>query len=221
MSWGLAQVLAGNLAARFAADLACDRAMPGGRGYDVDGRLHITVANISKAAVNPYRGEEIPEWQDLGLQPSRVYQMFRDPEELKKSASSFDNIPILSRHIPVTAVDHSPNLVIGATGSDAAFEAPFLTNSLVIWTQAAIDAIESGATTDLSAAYRYEPDMTAGSFEGQRYDGVMRRLVGNHVALVDNGRVAGAVIGDAAMRSRKFSTPAHRAVLPPHIRIGA
>jgi uncharacterized protein len=78
--------------------------------------------------------------------------------------------------------------VIGSTGTDAAFETPYLRNSLVVWARDAIEDIESEIKKELSSAYRYRADMTPGTYEGMPYDGVMRDIVGNHVALVDSGR---------------------------------
>src|SRR5262245_58694800 len=60
------------------------------RSYDQDGRLHIAVANISKANICPYRGDEIPDHEGLKLDPNRIYQLFRDPDELAKGAASFN-----------------------------------------------------------------------------------------------------------------------------------
>jgi Uncharacterized protein conserved in bacteria (DUF2213) len=50
--------------------LAFDRASV--RTYDRDGRLHVEVTNISKAAVNPYIGREIPDWRALGLDAASI-----------------------------------------------------------------------------------------------------------------------------------------------------
>jgi Uncharacterized protein conserved in bacteria (DUF2213) len=52
--------------------LAFDRASV--RTYDRDGRLHVEISNISKAAVNPYIGREIPDWKALGLDPDKGLQ---------------------------------------------------------------------------------------------------------------------------------------------------
>jgi hypothetical protein len=178
--------------------LAFDRASV--RTYDRDGRLHVEITNISKAAVNPYIGREIPDWQALGLDPNKVYKLLRDPDELAKAAPTFNNIPLLSRHVPVTADDHKPDLVIGSTGTDADFDGSHLRNSLVVWARDAIDDIESDVKKELSAAYRYRADMTPGTYEGEPYDGVMRDLVGNHVAIVREGRAGSSVVvGDAAI----------------------
>jgi hypothetical protein len=185
--------------------LAFDRAMSSGRFYDADGRLHVGGSNISRAEVNGYTGREIPDWQKLGLSPWRVYQVFRDPVELEAAAPSFDGVQLLSRHIPVDANDHRPDLVVGAV-SNPVFEFPFLKADLVIWSASATGSVESGEKAGLSAAYRYVALIEPGTFEGVPYELRMTSLCGNHVALVDSGRVAGAVIGDSAMRSRRVPT---------------
>lgn len=168
------------------------------RSYDRDGRLRVEITNISKAAVNPYVGHEIPGWQELGLESEKIYQLFRDPHELEKAAPTSNCIPLLSKHVAVTADDHQPEIVIGSTGTDAIFEAPFLRNSLMLWARDGIDAVESGEQKELSCAYHYRADMTPGDFEGKSYDGVMRDIVFNHVALVEEGRAgADVVVGDS------------------------
>ena len=176
--------------------LAFDRATV--RNRDADGRLHVEITNISKSNVCPYVGHEIPAWQELGLEAGRIYNLLRDPAELERAAPTFNNLPLLSDHIPVSAAAHHPELVIGSTGTDAVFEPPYLKNSLVVWAALAISDIEAGMKKELSSAYRYRADMTPGVFEGVRYDGVMRDIVGNHVALVKEGRAgADVVVGDS------------------------
>ncbi|MGY0790951.1 DUF2213 domain-containing protein [Azospirillum argentinense] len=167
------------------------------RTKDADGRLRVERANISKAVVNPYLGREIPGWEALGLLPDRAYRLLRHPDELARAASSFNALPLLDTHVPATAWDHPKGKVVGTTGTDAAFEAPYLTNSLAVWTADAIAGIEDGTRKELSCGYRYDPDMTSGTWEGQPYDGVMRNIQGNHVALVREGRAGPDVAVDA------------------------
>lgn len=176
--------------------LAFDRASV--RSVDEDGRLHVEITNISKATVNPYYGREIPEWQRLGLNPDKVYQLLRDPAELEKGADTFNNLPLLSCHEPFTVDTYDPEDVVGATGTDAEFVAPFLRNSLVVWDAVAIAGIDTGDQRELSCAYRYDADMTPGVYENQPYDGVMRNIRGNHIALVEKGRAGpDVVVGDS------------------------
>lgn len=176
--------------------LALDRASV--RSLDVNGHLHVERSNISKAMVNPYFGKEIPDAKELGLDENRIYQLLRDPEELAKAADTFNNLPILSKHLQTwSAQTPQKQLIIGSTGTDAAFDAPFLHNSLVLWDAAAIRDVESEEARELSCAYRYVADMTPGTYEGAAYDGVMRELRGNHVALVGAGRAGpDVIVGD-------------------------
>lgn len=179
--------------------IALDRASV--REIDEDGRLHVEITNISKATVNPYVGKEIPGHEELGLEPDKVYQLLRDPEELAKAASSFNKQPVLSVHVPVFAADYaeqSQKYTIGATGEQAEFVYPYLRNSLSIWDGQSIALIQSGEKKELSCGYHYEPDMTPGIYEGQNFDGVMRNIRGNHVAVVVDGRCGpDVVIGDS------------------------
>ena len=75
-----------------------------------------------------------------------------------------------------------------------------MTNSLVVWAGPYIEKIESEVQKELSSAYRYEADMTPGNADGVPYDGVMRGIIGNHVALVEEGRAGpDVVVGDSAV----------------------
>jgi len=177
------------------ANLALDASM---RYYDAYKRLHVRMANISKANICPYIGSEIPLWEELGLRPDKIYYLYRSSDELRKAAHSFNNIQIMSLHIGVSADDPHKNVVAGSTGTDANFDGEYLRNSLVIWDGNDIRDIESGRKLQLSCGYGYYPDMSPGSFLGQHYDGVMRDIVGNHVAIVAEGRAGpDVVIGDA------------------------
>lgn len=150
------------------ARLAFDRSV---RRYDQDGRLHVATAAISKANVCAYYGYEIPNAERLGLEPNRLYRLYRDPAELAKEASTFNNIPILSRHVPISADATRPDPIVGSAGTDAVFRHPYLLNSLVVWDRAAIDGTEDETQRQLSSAYRYVADMTPGQVSGQTFDG--------------------------------------------------
>jgi hypothetical protein len=182
--------------------LAMDRA-PSVRFRDANGYLHVETSNISKANVCPYFGREIPAWQELSLEPDRIYQLYRDPAELAAAAETFNNVPLLSAHVPVIPEQGLPDdLIIGSTGTDAEFDGTYLRNSLVVWCVGAQDAIEAERKKELSCGYRYRADMTRGvTPEGLQFDGVMREIAGNHVALVIEGRAGpDVVIGDEIMK---------------------
>ena len=158
------------------------------RRYDADGKLHVELTPISKANVCLYYGKEIPEWEALGLEADKAYRLLRDPEELKKAVDTFNNQPLLSTHIAVSIINPPKDSIIGATGSDAVFEDGYLKNSLVIWDVNSIIGVENEQQREISSSYRYRLDMTPGVYEGEAYDGVMRDIVCNHVAIVPSGR---------------------------------
>jgi len=185
----------------FAQDsLAMDRESV--RKFDQDGHLHVGLTPISKAVVNPYYGREIPGWETLRLDGNKVYHLYRDPKELAKGAASFAGKPLLAMHTPVSADDHPKEVTVGAIGDAVEFRHPYLMAPLTVWDGEAIRAIENGDQKELSCGYQYEPDMTPGIVDGTSYDGVMRNIRGNHVALVTEGRAGpDVVVQDAALKN--------------------
>ncbi len=176
------------------------------RRTDADGRLHVERSHISKANVCPYLGREIPKFVELGLEPDHIYYLYRDPEELAKAAPTFNNIPVLSEHVEVNSLDHRPDLIVGTTGSEAVVANDYLDNSIAVWVQDAIDDVETERKKELSSAYRYRADMTPGTVKGVRFDGVMRDIIGNHVALVKEGRAGpDVVVGDSKEEINKMA----------------
>jgi 8-oxo-dGTP pyrophosphatase MutT (NUDIX family) len=171
--------------------LGADESM---RSFDQDGRMRVAITNISKANICPYRGEEIPDWEELGLEKDRIYKMLRDPEELRKSVPTWNGVQLLRKHVPVDIDDAQVWDIVGTTGTTAEFASPYLRNGLVFWTKDGIDLVESGRQRELSCGYHYDPDMTPGTFEGEEYDGVMRNIRGNHVAIVEEGRAGPDVL---------------------------
>lgn len=180
--------------------LATDR-----REIDQDGRLRVPGCNISKANVCGYLGREIPGFEAMGLQPESVYNLYRDPEELRKAAATFDSIPLLIKHVPVTADDHEPDLVVG-TVTNIRYEHPYLKGDVTVWTDEAKALIDSGEQRELSCAYRYTPVLGVGTApDGLRYDMTMRNLLGNHVALVAEGRAGpDVVVADSKLSGVKM-----------------
>ena len=163
------------------------------RHYDDKKQLRIERTPISKACVNPYYGREIPKSEELGLDPDRVYYMLRDPGELAKAAHTFRTVELMFKHIPVSADDPQQEHIAGTTGSNVEFEAPYLMSDVCVWDAEAIAGIETDTVREFSCSYGYRPDMTPGNYEGQRYDGVMRDIEANHVALVEAGRAGSDV----------------------------
>lgn len=166
------------------------------RREDANGYLHVQTSPISKAQVVPYHGKEVPGFAKLGLDPDKIYQVYRPAEEIQKAVSTFNNLPIISVHKPISAAefDSVKHLIIGSTGTDAVFNDPYLENSLVFYDGAFIEKIADKTQTELSACYRYIPVVQSGMFNGESYDIIMTELIGNHVALVEEGRAGSDVV---------------------------
>ena len=182
-------------------------AAPSQRATDENGFLHVGASHITKATVNPYYGREIPGWQEAGLDPETVYYGLRDPEELQASLETWAGLPLHIEHHIDSAEEPQKLTRVGAVGTGAVWNPPYVDAPLTVWDRAAIDAIEDGSFRELSCAYRYDPDFTPGSYEGIPYDFIMRNIRGNHVALVEEGRAGpDVVVADSHPTSTKKGT---------------
>lgn len=182
-------------------------AAPSQRETDENGFLHVGASHITKATVNPYYGREIPGWQEAGLDPEAVYYGLRDPEELQASLETWAGLPLHIEHHIDSAEEPQKLTRVGAVGTGAVWNPPYVDAPLTVWDRAAIDAIEDGSFRELSCAYRYDPDFTPGSYEGTPYDFIMRNIRGNHVALVEEGRAGpDVVVADSHPTSTKKGT---------------
>jgi hypothetical protein len=169
------------------------------RRYDRNNHLIVDKTVITKAAVNPYIGSSIPRWKELGLDPNKEYMLLRDPEELRKSLDTFKGLQLLKRHIPVDASQPEKESTIGSIGTDITMDDEGrVWSSLRVFDQEGIDYIESKALGELSAGYAYDAVMKSGTFNGVPYDGIMTNIHGNHVAIVERGRIGSdAIIADS------------------------
>ena len=171
------------------------------RTFDENGYLHVSTSNITKEQVVPYVGDTIPGWRDLGLNPKKVYQIYRPADEIEKAAETFNGLPLSLDHWEMDAQNMPKDKIVGSLGTDASFDAPYLKNSLTVTDADAIKRIQNGEFRDLSAGYLCDVVMEPGMFDGKSYDGRMKNIRGNHVALVREGRAGHDVrVADSAMR---------------------
>ena len=185
--------------------LALDWQGPG-RTKDDDGHLFIPSSIVSAAQVNNYRGEEIPNSSRLGLDPKKLYALLRDPDELAKGAETLHGKPFVLVHRSQTAEDHNRQITIGSV-MNPVWEDPNLKAEIMVWVKEGIDFIESGEKSSLSCGYRYEAVMQPGTYNGISFDGRMTAIEFNHLALVENPRVIGAVVGDEATTNQPSEQP--------------
>jgi hypothetical protein len=180
-------------------EIPCPRGMAlDRRAKDVDGRLHVSDCVLTAAVVSPYLGKEIPNAEKLGLDPTRLYDLYRDDRALRDALPQFENLPLMMVHVSTTAASPQKDMVCGSI-SNARWRAGQVIGDLSVWDQAAIDLIESGQQRALSCGYRYTCKMGRGTApDGTPYEGVMAGPFSmNHCALVAVGRVEGAMVNDA------------------------
>lgn len=181
--------------------IAMDKSM---RSYDGNGHLIVERTIITKVAVNPYFGREIPNYERLGLEPDKIYNLLREREELKKALPSFNGVQLLLKHTPVSAEDPHNDITVGAV-INPEMNGDVVYASLRIFDKDAIALIENEKLNELSSGYAYVVDMTPGEFEGLTYDGIMRSIHGNHVAMVERGRIGrDAIIADSLPTRMEF-----------------
>ena len=115
---------------------------------------------------------------ELGRAGSDVLKVYRPPGEVKRSAQSFNGVPV--------TVDHPDGGVSGDSVSRdmvGIVSAPFY-DEFLIWEEQAIAAIADGLR-ELSGGYAADYKETAKGLE-------QRDILGNHVALVPKGRSGSA-----------------------------
>lgn len=166
------------------------------RTVDKSGFLHVGLSPFTKEQVVEYWGREIPDWKGLGLEPEKIYKLYRPASELSKpeTVQSINGIPVQFRHHDDMADSPAKATRVGSTGDQGVWKAPYLMNSLHIFDDFAKKAIEDESMRELSLSYWYTPDMTSGEFQGEKYDGIMRGIRANHVALVEEGRAGPDVL---------------------------
>lgn len=162
------------------------------RRYDANGFLHVAACHIAKAMVYPYTGDELPEVYDLD--PDGVYYALLPAETIKRALKTFEGLPLLLDHHDESAEAPARAYRVGSTGTDAAYRAPYLDVSLHITDAEAIRRVESGEQREISIGFFATYDKRPGVYDDQPYDFVMSRLVGNHVALVPEGRAGHDVL---------------------------
>lgn len=191
----LPQPLHPGVAATLAALPALGVAMDA-REYDGNGWFEIKANPISKAGIFPYSGRQLGL---TGADADRIFQVLRPPEELAdpECVESFKLLPWIDEHVmlgPVAqemtgqAVPAERKGIQGVIGEEVFFKDGVLYANIKAFSSTLAALIEAGKR-ELSAGYRCIYDVTAGVWNGLRYDAIQRKIRGNHLALVTEGRM--------------------------------
>lgn len=163
---------------------------------DGNGWAEIKDCPISKVGVFPYMGYQIGK---TGRDAKKIFQVLRPEEELSDPAcvDSFRMLPLIDDHVmlgPVMkeitddATDAEKKGIHGVIGDGVFYENGFLRGNIKIFSNTLSALIQSGKK-ELSAGYRCIYDLTAGVWNEIPFDAVQRQMRGNHLALVQRGRM--------------------------------
>lgn len=158
------------------------------RTEDINGYIEVRDNPISKVGVFPYSGKQI----DLpDLEPDRIYNVFRSEEELSdiETLESFQLLPLVDDHemLGKGATPAERKGIHGVIGQDVRYENGMLLANLKIFSEKLAQLIKNGKK-ELSIGYRCLYDFASGVYNGQPYEIVQRKIRGNHLALVAEGR---------------------------------
>lgn len=177
--------------------------MPTAREIDDNGFLLVKDCPISSFGIFDYSAAQ------LGLpgDPNRIVKVYRpesavnDPETIE----SFKNVPFIVDHEMLSGFvdDDDENGtsapeekgIDGVLTSNVYYAAPWMRGDLKIFSRKAQRALAK-RKKDLSLGYTCDFEQKPGVFDGQPYEVVQVNLRGNHIALVDEGRVPGARVLD-------------------------
>lgn len=162
------------------------------RQYDINGYFEVKGNPLSKVGVFDYLGADIPG----APKQDEIYKVLRPEEELSdpECIASFNKIPIIDNHV-MLGEDYTPpedKGVEGTTGDIIFYESPFLKGDIKIFSTSLKEKIEQGKT-ELSCGYRCVYEYSPGEWNGQKYDYIQRKIRGNHIALVKQGRMGADV----------------------------
>lgn len=166
------------------------------REFDKNGWFEVKDNPLSKEGVFYYRGASI-RLAD-GTQPpdlDKLYGVYRPAEELSddEAINSFKLVPWVDDHtmlgnenLGMTPAEKKG--VSGVIGEDVYFKDGVLYGNIKAFSESLARKIENGKK-ELSLGYRCRYEHAPGVWNGQSYDYIQRDLRGNHLALVDSGRM--------------------------------
>jgi len=164
---------------------------------DDNGFITIKDNPISKEGVFDYSGRQIG-----ADDKNKIFKVYRPAEELEKAVNSFKLVPFVDDHAMLgdKGIPAENKGVQGTTGEDVYFKDGILYANLKIFSEAVKNLIENGKK-ELSCGYTCKYEFKSGTFKGQPYEVIQRDIKGNHVALVEAGRMGKqvAVLDRAAL----------------------
>lgn len=161
------------------------------RVTDNNGFFEVKNNPLSKVGVFPYSGRM------LGAEnPDQMYYVYRPAEEIgsPECVESFRLVPLIDDHLMLGegATPAEKKGVHGVIGEDVYFKDDTLYGNIKVFSESLANLIESGKK-ELSCGYRCVYEFANGEYNGVKYDAIQRNIRGNHLALVEEGRMGSEV----------------------------
>jgi len=173
---------------------------------DINGFIEIKDNPISKVGVFPYSGRQIDPDGEEGLDPDKVYQVYRSEDELsdQECIDSFKLVPWIEDHemLGTGLTPAEQKGVDGVVGEDIYFKDGYLKANLKVFSDKLKVQLTKNDKKELSIGYWCLYDIKSGIYKGQKYDVVQHTIRGNHLASVTQGRAGPDV---AVLDSFKFT----------------
>ena len=161
------------------------------RDYDTNGWFEIQDNPLSTVGVYPYMGRSI----SAECIQDHLYGVYRPESELssQECIDSFKLIPWIDDHVMLGSEDagltpSEQKGVQGVIGQDVYFDGTTLKGNIKVFSEAMANLIANGKK-ELSCGYRCRYEYAPGTYNGEPYQYVQREIRGNHLALVENGRM--------------------------------
>lgn len=167
---------------------------------DTNGWFEVKDNPLSKEGVFLYRGNQIilPDGSRAS-ETEDLIPVYRPADELSnpEAIDSFKLVPWVDEHtmlgseeLGLTPAERKG--VSGVVGEDVYFKDGVLYGNIKAFSENLARKIENGKK-ELSLGYRCSYERSSGEWNGQKYDYIQRNLRGNHLALVDKGRMGAEV----------------------------
>ncbi|MEG0207042.1 DUF2213 domain-containing protein [Citrobacter sp.] len=181
-------------------------AQPSARETDLNGFMLVRGCPLSREGIYEYSAKQIsPDFDPEN--PDRIVKVYRPKEEISDpdAINSFRSVPLIDEHEMLNGIggkhpEYTPPEDKGVDGvlTDNVYfdnNDGWLKGDLKIFSRRLQNTVID--KDDLSLGFGCLFYVESGSWNGQEYEVIQRRIRGNHLAVVDDGRIEGARILDA------------------------
>lgn len=174
------------------------------RQIDNNGFMTVRGCPLSREGIYEYSAKQI----GLDGDPNRIVKVYRPDDAVRdpEAINSFKSVPLINEH----------EMLNGIGGTHPEYTAPeekgidgvltdnvyydesdgWMKGDIKVFTRSMFDALNRNKD-DLSLGFGCLFYLEPGVWNGQEYEVVQRRMRGNHLAVVDDGRIEGARVLDA------------------------